>query len=174
MSNTHLRIQKRRQYVKKKISSYVLVVVSFLLGGAVLTGFSHFSYRGPIGPLLAVISAVLWSAAVAYVRYSVKTARQVSNLPYVPPVTAENLPVEEVLMRGSAEPAAEQSKVLLRGTQSSEEITENELLRGSAGPSEKQSKLLLRGTDGSVSAGEQELLRGSQGQYVDQRNKDKE
>jgi len=60
--------------------------------------------------------------------------REASQLPYVPPVTADTLPVEEVLVRGSEEPAQEQSQVLLRGT------------------------------DGSAGAGEQELLRRSQGQ----------
>lgn len=65
------------------------------------------------------------------VRAAHRAHREAKQLPYVPPVTADILPAEEVLVRGSAQPAQEQSKVLLRGTDSSAGTGEQELLRSS-------------------------------------------
>jgi hypothetical protein len=44
---------------------------------------------------------------------------------------AYTLPAEEVLVRGSEEPAQEQSQVLQRGTDSCQENAQQELLRSS-------------------------------------------
>jgi hypothetical protein len=65
---------------------------------------------------------------------SIRKARQeAKQLPYVPPVTANTLPAEEVLVRGSEEPTQEQGKVLLRGADGSAGTGEQELLRSSQG-----------------------------------------
>jgi hypothetical protein len=52
----------------------------------------------------------------------------VKSLTYVPPVTAETLPAEEILVRGSEEPPGVQSEVLLRGALG-HETPQEELLR---------------------------------------------
>ena len=59
--------------------------------------------------------------------------KNIKHIPYVPPVTSDTLPAEEVLVRGSEEPTQEQSKVLLRGTECSMGTGEQELLRSSQG-----------------------------------------
>jgi len=64
-------------------------------------------------------------------RISDRASSEAEKLPFVPPVTADTLPAEEVLVRGSEEPAQEQSKILLRGTNGSGGTREQELLRSS-------------------------------------------
>jgi hypothetical protein len=53
------------------------------------------------------------------------------HAPYVPPVTLENLPVAEVLVRSSEQPPTAQSDVLLRAANGQETLKE-ELLRVTA------------------------------------------
>ncbi len=48
---------------------------------------------------------------------------------YIPPVTADTLPADEILVRGSEEPPVVQSEVLLRAAQKGEETAKEELLR---------------------------------------------
>ena len=68
-----------------------------------------------------------------FLQLAVRLGRKVSQIPYVPPVTASTLPAEEVLVRGAEEPKQEQSKVLLRGIDNSTGTGKQELLRGSQG-----------------------------------------
>ena len=60
------------------------------------------------------------------------SARQIhqaaKRLPYAPPVIADTLPAEEVLVRGSEEPLQEQSNVLLRCADGDRGARERELL----------------------------------------------
>ena len=56
----------------------------------------------------------------------------VKSIPYVPPVTPNTLPAEEVLVRGSQEPTQEQSTVLLRAAGENTDRPE-EMLRASVG-----------------------------------------
>ena len=55
-----------------------------------------------------------------------------ARTPYVPPVTTSTLPVEEVLVRGAAEPSTP-SETLLRAAGTGEETKAEELLRSSQG-----------------------------------------
>jgi len=88
-------------------------------------------------PLLAflslVLSGILAIISCVWVYIALQAHQEARRIPYVPPVTAKALPAEEVLVRGSEEPAQEQGKVLLRGTEGSTDTGEQELLRSSQG-----------------------------------------
>ena len=62
-----------------------------------------------------------------------RQAKKATTIPYVPPVTAnaDNLPAEEVLVRGSEEPLAPQREVLLRATIAEQGTPPEQLLRSS-------------------------------------------
>ncbi len=49
--------------------------------------------------------------------------------PYVPPVTPDTLPADEILVRGSEEPPVAQSEVLLRAAHRGKETPKEEWLR---------------------------------------------
>jgi hypothetical protein len=77
------------------------------------------------GPLVALMCA-MWVKPSLHAMRSARRTR--SKLRYIPPVTADALAAEEVLVRSSEEPAAPQDRVLLRAAQGQETPTE-ELLR---------------------------------------------
>jgi hypothetical protein len=54
--------------------------------------------------------------------------RELHAIPYVPPVTPDTLPADEILVRGSEEPVAVQSEVLLRSAQG-QDTPKEELLK---------------------------------------------
>lgn len=71
---------------------------------------------------------------------AVKRGKQALKVPYVPPVTADTLPNEEILLRGSDASAQEQNQVLLRGTLNGEAADGLELLRSSQGQAVKSGR----------------------------------
>ena len=154
MGQTQEWIKKRRQYVKKKGRAYTKAgIYSFLaVLCVVLTGclsiaapicvllfiqyfFSH-SLPIPVIGFLALASAILSAILFGrlfwlFANLAHKAQQNAIQLPYVAPVTAKMLPVEEVLLRGSGEPVQEHSKLLLRGTDGSAGTGKQELLRSS-------------------------------------------
>ncbi len=58
-----------------------------------------------------------------------KAIDEIARIPYVPPVIADNLPAEIILVRGSEEPSVGQSDVLLRAAQQVQETAKEELSR---------------------------------------------
>jgi len=144
MSSTHERIRQRRLYLAKKGWAYtkmslnavlafpfalLVFVVLFLLGLDLIFGFHRHSFI-----LICVVLADcvgVWFASRHWFRSMKKAHQEALQLPFVPPVIPDTLPAEEVLVRGSEEPAQEQGKVLLRGTDGSGSTGEQELLRSS-------------------------------------------
>ncbi|HZT43957.1 MAG TPA: hypothetical protein VFA07_17455 [Chthonomonadaceae bacterium] len=145
MGSTQKRIKKRREYLTKKAWAYTKLSVSavFVLYFAftavlVLLSMLHFSHKMSFFfKCLALFDLVFMGIFIWWCARSVAhlVRQDIKQLPYVPPVTANTLPIEEVLVRGSEETAQELGKVLLRGTDSSAGTGEQELLRGSQGQS---------------------------------------
>ena len=54
--------------------------------------------------------------------------RAEQQVPYVPPVTPNTLPANEILVRGAEEPPVARSKMLLRAAQGGHETATEELL----------------------------------------------
>jgi|SRR5579871_3331793 len=152
MGSTQERIQKRREYLKQKGWAYTQAS----LAGAFALLFAGVSYwlygycqnvllgdteaLGGDTRLIPYALMVFLSLSLSCMVATLFLARSVhqshqkaKQLPFVSPVTANTLPAEEVLVRGSEEPAQEQGKVLLRGTDSSGSMGEQELLRSSQG-----------------------------------------
>jgi hypothetical protein len=61
-------------------------------------------------------------------RYLVQKADEAATLPYIPPVTPDTLPAEEMLVRGSEEPQAG-SETLVRPSTATRETPAEQLLR---------------------------------------------
>jgi hypothetical protein len=117
-------LQKQRQgYLKKKADMIGRSVYLALLGCVFLSfaaiyllvvwkiyngALFQVRYQDWVGILTftTVGMIVLWA--------SCRQEKQIMYLPYVPPVTSDILPAEEVLVRSSQEPTQEQSTVLLR------------------------------------------------------------
>ena len=154
MSNTQEQIKKRREYLKQKRFAYTRVALAtfctLLLawGTTWLIGYIRFMLSDDFGDpsnvgammvfpiiLLIVIGLALVCGVGTYhlIRLAHQAHQEAKQLPYVPPVTTDSLPAEEVLVRGSEEPKQEQGKVLLRGTDGSTGVGEQELLRSSQG-----------------------------------------
>lgn len=138
MGNTHERIKQRREYVKRKVMAYVLMTLSILVAiPCALLAVILF--------LLAVASVfegipwveIFWPAlklgelALRFSESAQKAHGEAKQLPYIPPVTADSLPAEEVLLRGAEKPPQEQSRTLLRAADGSAATPEQELLRAS-------------------------------------------
>ena len=148
ISNTLERIKKRRAYLWTKEKAY-----SNMIKGGLAFAFGVFAslvclygiygsywdelHDPPITEdcqqqmidftaCMLVFGLLAWSGWM-----TAKEGKQALKVPYVPPVTADTLPAEEILVRGSQEPTQEQSRVLLRGTYSRTGTGEQELLRGS-------------------------------------------
>jgi hypothetical protein len=62
----------------------------------------------------------------------VEAGKEAAKLPYVPPVTPDILPAEEILVRAADVPPVAQSTILLRAAQG-QETPKEELLRVSQG-----------------------------------------
>ncbi|HZT43960.1 MAG TPA: hypothetical protein VFA07_17470 [Chthonomonadaceae bacterium] len=147
MGSTQERIKKRREYIKRAGMAYtqysfaMLLVSVFAFLALCLIGLFIAYLSGnsrsmkPAGPFaLIAVAAVFVMVGVTtcvLVALSDKVRQRAEQIPYVPPVTGDTFPAEEVLVRGSEEPAQEQSKVLLRGTDGSTGAGELELLRSS-------------------------------------------
>src|SRR5690348_14360454 len=106
MSRVSDRVKQRREYSKQKREIYVAVVcflAPFILllvslcfdisamycSNGTDDGSRPFDFTSIIMTNLLLTSVVLFEAH-----------NEISNLPYVPPVTADTLPDEEVLLRG--------------------------------------------------------------------------
>ncbi len=63
----------------------------------------------------------------------VKAAKTSVRILYVPPVTLDTIPAEEILVRGSDETPVAQSEVLLRAAQQGQQTPKEALLRVSQG-----------------------------------------
>jgi hypothetical protein len=62
-----------------------------------------------------------------------RRAAQTARIPYVPPVTPNTLPADEILVRSSTLSEVPQSEILLRATHATQETPPEELLRVSEG-----------------------------------------
>lgn len=152
MGNTQERKKQRRRYLWKKGKAYtkfsiatLLAIPCTLIGCLLLAAFAMTLYdyfilnnsngaKSPINFVSWIGTILLFGAMIWVMVRAARRAHQAAKqLPYVPPVTADTLPAEEVLVRGSVEPTQEQGKVLLRGTGSSTDTEVQELLRGSQG-----------------------------------------
>src|SRR5262245_15619593 len=122
------RKKQRREYLRKKVFGYASLLVGFsMLSVAivVLTSWKSYAVTGirlagdVLGPLSMVVGIVV--SIVASISYFRDGIKQVKTTSYIPPVTPNTLPAEEVLVRGSQEPEEEQSAVLLRAVKESGE-----------------------------------------------------
>ena len=68
-------------------------------------------------------------------RFTKRAGEESAAIPVVPPVIADALPAEEVLVRGAQEPIEEQSSVLLRAAEENADISAEQLLRAATMPS---------------------------------------
>lgn len=137
MSQREDRVKRRQEYLKKKGEAYTLItmmlflslpfaVIAFSL--LLIPFFFHPKSLDawiPLATLFAYAGGALWFL-LSIARHEHQEARQ---LPYVPPVTADSLPQEEILLRGAQPPPQEQGKLLLRGATDRKEISSQELLR---------------------------------------------
>lgn len=149
MSQTQQRKKLRREYLKKKSVIYIKAIVDvfsalcfagivwWLLGNChyLLFGDAVYGWEIVCVPFVVIIllGASLWCGITSWrlVILARNFHREAKQLEPVPRVTTDTLLAEEVLLRGSAEPSQEQSKVLLRGIQHREDTADQELLRGS-------------------------------------------
>jgi hypothetical protein len=141
----------RRDYLGKKFGAYVSVTICSLLfvpailvavlcgvgalGCTILTLSALFNHPSRefipvlLGQTLVLLTIGGTAGGFAYLcGHAVGEAAKASNLPYVPPVNANTLPADEILVRGSVEPPATPGEILLRPTQA-QETPQEELLR---------------------------------------------
>ena len=149
MSSTMERLRKRQQYLKRKVAAYSKTGIALFLAVpcALLTcilfilAFLNWTGRGADHPAnllaFAIGTIAIGMVCCYFILIAERGVQEVTQLSHVPPVTADTLPSEEVLVRGSEEPTQEQSKVLLRGTDGSTDTGEQELLRSSQEQSPK-------------------------------------
>lgn len=97
-----------------------LIALLISTGGGSADAFSSGMLALFVAGVFVVLTVMLWKTA--------QEGRTEANIPYVPPVTADILPVEEVLVRGAEAPAAT-SATLLRPTTATQETKTEELLR---------------------------------------------
>jgi hypothetical protein len=117
------RMRLRREYLKQRNVEVLRVAVDVGFLCAIIFLLFHGNKRiVPIYGMLGVIT-------VRLVTRGVRRAQAIKQIPYVPPVTPDALPADEILVRGSVEPPIEQSEMLLRGAQKGEETPQEELLR---------------------------------------------
>jgi hypothetical protein len=151
MKRAQDRKKLRRQYLYSKLTGYCHITAStagllFAVAGVVLFGglaalvlsciHDAPTDLGIILILLMTVGALACGGLGLYQYRAAQLARdRIARLSYVPPVTPNTLPAEEILVRGCEQPAA-QSDSLLRATQNVPETPSQELLRiaNEAGP----------------------------------------
>ena len=74
------------------------------------------------------ISLISWAVCKYADRIAQKGHDRVAHIAYIPPVTPDTLPADEILVRGSEEPPVAQNDVLLRAA-TGQETPKEELLR---------------------------------------------
>jgi hypothetical protein len=106
----------RREYLWQKVEAYgyVALFIGLIAGTTVcmVNDAILFSQQGYLSYI--VLAALLGLGAMIHVNSIRKVGRMLKDLPYVPPVVAEALPAEEVLVRSSDEPPHMSCETLLR------------------------------------------------------------
>jgi hypothetical protein len=134
------RRQLRREYLRKKARQrlYMVCGVVTVLFGYALTCMMRGAVLEPVkehpdlpttlrASFVAVCVMAFYGLLVYGANRMIKSAQKI-QVQYVPPVTADTLPADEILVRGSEEPPIAQNAVLLRAAKGQETPAE-ELLR---------------------------------------------
>jgi hypothetical protein len=149
------REQQRQEYLDKKMEAaskitggtiLLIILFGFSFGCTVLAYLAttlpenptYYESKYPLILIPAMGAIVSWYAFLRSVRFVEKVTQENVDIPYVPPVTVDTLPTEEVLVRGAQEPTEEQSSVLLRPVEESADTPAEQLLRAAAGESEAE------------------------------------
>jgi hypothetical protein len=135
----------RREYIENKQSAYVQLFVGsmLLLPSAIIAIISAIiTVIGCLSTILArqfsnfvnclLIGGVvtLFFGLIAWMGSTIiAEGKRLKRIPYVPPVSLNILPAEEILVRASEKPPVTQSEVLLRAAQKGQETPKEELLR---------------------------------------------
>jgi hypothetical protein len=138
--------KKRQQYVRKKVTAGTLALLfgCLAVGGGLFAAWfayvlvtweEHPEHTGyGLHPDLLVSGFPLWAVPTAVALFgwwhSYASVKEVRLLPYVPPVAEQidALPVDQVLVRGSEQPAASPAE-LVRASLPTEQTAPEELLR---------------------------------------------
>lgn len=148
MSRIQDRKKQRSEYLRKKGMAYMMASLAGLLTllfsmVALLTlGFAVSAFFWPMAfddgvarvyvyVLCGLLVLCFGWASFLLARSARKAHQAASQLPYVPLITTDSLPSEEVLLRCSGATAQEQSQILLRSTHNTEAADGQELLRSS-------------------------------------------
>ena len=133
------RKRQRREYLRQKGEAYASIAASgaliLLSLGLLLLGFVA-ARRGHTEPVDGLVIGLLMLALAAGCGWGIywgirdvrATKESVDRIPYVPPITIEHLPPEEILVRGSGEPSHSPQEALLRPA-GNRETPHEELLR---------------------------------------------
>ena len=136
------RQKQRREYLRKKrvgralsstgatIFASAVVVSGALIVVAILTLIVDHDVATAALYLMAAIA--LMGAVSKFSADVMKKGNDLSDVSYVPPITPDHLPAEEVLVRGATEPSAP-AETLLRAAESNEETGPDQLLRVAPG-----------------------------------------
>lgn len=149
------REKQRREYMRKKIIAAVkssvceafclLLIIHtvwwlfapFMLGHSYYTNWRFITYGLTHGLIVDALCLTLWPLILLGLTLlcaciGKRQSKIASAIPFVPAITPNNLPAEEVLVRSSQKPKQEQSAILLRAAENKESPAE-ELLRASTG-----------------------------------------
>lgn len=132
MNQVTERKRLRQEYLKQKRTAYskhIVVTVGTLAFIGIVTLLIYHGHAVDIGMQLWL---VIYTIVLVY-GHSHTAYKEAKSIPVVPPVTADTLPAEEILVRASEEPSVAQSEVLLRAVQRGQEAPKEELLRVSQG-----------------------------------------
>jgi hypothetical protein len=125
----------RMEYLKKKRKAIGIACAYFISGCAGLMAVYHIyptltNYDEGTGwSMFFFLVLIALISGYNVTRGTGKAIDKIARIPYVPPVIADNLPADEILVRGSDEPSVGQSDVLLRAAQQVQETAKEELLR---------------------------------------------
>jgi hypothetical protein len=135
------RQKQRREYLRKKASLYqstgLKMLTTVFCIAPLLWATKYLWIRPDFDSALWWLSVFIDGGIVAAMTiWNINSVRKAiyqdrcaaALLAYVPPVTPNTLPAEEVLVRGAQEPTQEQSAMLLRAAEESAD-TPSELLR---------------------------------------------
>ncbi len=151
MNRIQERKQQRQEYLKQKGKAYsIMAIFSTVLGLTIISGLVGIVYlallilfdpktaseqqvSSPLSKLIflafmALLAFGLYMALCCSVRDGRALRRQIAQLPYIPPVTPDTLPAEELLVRGAEEPKQAQSEVLVRPVMHEQETPSEQLL----------------------------------------------
>jgi hypothetical protein len=117
-------LAKRREAFRKWTQLTVFVLLTpLIIWLGWITRHKHFFWPLDIIFLWLALPSACYAAWL-----EARKARRIAQRAYVPPVTSETLSADEILVRGSQEPAIAQKEVLLR-TAHVQETAPEELLR---------------------------------------------